>query len=59
VDHNRGRGHLVRDGGFLWLFLYSSSDNAPYPSIADVFYLGFYPASTSAWSCCSAPVCGR
>ena len=30
---------------FLWLFLYSSSDNAPYPSIADVFYLGFYPAS--------------
>ena len=30
---------------FLWLFLYSSADSAPYPSIADAFYLGFYPAS--------------
>ena len=30
---------------FLWLFLYSSSDSPPYPSIADAFYLGFYPAS--------------
>ena len=30
---------------FIWLFLYSSSDNPPYPSIADAFYLGFYPAS--------------
>jgi len=30
---------------FLWLFLYSSADSAPYPSVTDVFYLGFYPAS--------------
>jgi diguanylate cyclase (GGDEF)-like protein len=30
---------------FIWLFLYSSSDSPPYPSIADAFYLGFYPAS--------------
>ncbi len=30
---------------FLWLYLYSGSDSAPYPSIADAFYLGFYPAS--------------
>ena len=30
---------------FLWLFRYSGSDSVPYPSIADAFYLGFYPAS--------------
>ena len=30
---------------FIWLFLYSSSDSPPYPSIADTLYLGFYPAS--------------
>ena len=30
---------------FIWLFLYSSNANPPYPSIADAFYLGFYPAS--------------
>jgi two-component system cell cycle response regulator len=30
---------------FLWLFLYNDATNPPYPSIADAFYLGFYPAS--------------
>ncbi len=30
---------------FIWLFLYSSAASPPYPSIADAFYLGFYPAS--------------
>ena len=30
---------------FIWLWLYSNDPNAPYPSIADGFYLGFYLAS--------------
>ncbi len=30
---------------FLWLVLYAHDDAAPFPSIADAFYLGFYPAS--------------
>jgi two-component system cell cycle response regulator len=30
-------------GEFLWLWLYSGDENYPYPSIADVLYLGFFP----------------
>ena len=30
-------------GEFLWLWLYSGDENYPYPSVADVLYLGFFP----------------
>ncbi len=30
---------------FVWQALYADAESAPYPSIADALYLGFYPAS--------------
>ena len=45
---------------FIWLFLYSSNDNPPYPVDRGRVLPGLLSRrATSACSCCSAPACGR